>query len=78
MNANPWRSPQDNLPLFIFNQIRSSQDQQVERAWAGALVLLVLVLLLFVAARIAGRQRSGRSVAGRLRRFFIRSNQEAR
>ncbi|MEU8266467.1 phosphate ABC transporter permease PstA [Sphaerisporangium sp. NPDC049002] len=60
LNTNPFSGHQDNLPLFVFTQIRSSQETQVERAWGGALILLVVVLLLFVLARIAGSAGSGR------------------
>ena len=44
--------PQSALPLFIFQQL--AQDQR-ERAWTGALVLIGLVLILFVIARIVSR-----------------------
>ncbi|MEZ0074716.1 phosphate ABC transporter permease PstA [Planotetraspora sp. GP83] len=60
LNTNPLHGYQDNLPLFVFTQIRSSQENQVDRAWAGALVLLVVVLLLFVLARVAGSAGPGR------------------
>ncbi|WP_405140222.1 phosphate ABC transporter permease PstA [Sphaerisporangium sp. NBC_01403] len=60
LNTNPFAGHQDNLPLFVFTQIRSSQETQVERAWGGALILLIVVLLLFVLARIAGSAGSGR------------------
>ncbi|MFI9553884.1 phosphate ABC transporter permease PstA [Nonomuraea endophytica] len=52
INANPFSGIQDDLPLFIFHQIRSPQDSSVNRAWAGSLVLLLLVLLLFLLARM--------------------------
>ena len=51
-------SPQSALPLFIFQQF--AQDQR-ERAWTGALVLILLVLLLFTLARVLGRGRSKRT-----------------
>ena len=63
MNANPFHGPQDALPLMIFNQVRSSQPSQIERAWTGALVLIALVLVLFIIARVIGsgklRRRGG-------------------
>ncbi|GIH21832.1 phosphate transport system permease protein PstA [Acrocarpospora phusangensis] len=54
LNVNPFSDYQDNIPLFVFNQIRSSKETFVERAWGGALLLLILVLVLFVLARLAG------------------------
>jgi phosphate transport system permease protein len=56
--VTPWRAlsnPQSALPLFIFQQF--AQDQR-ERAWAAALVLITLVLILFALARIIGRDRT--------------------
>ncbi len=58
MNANPLSEPQESLPLFVFNQIRSPQAAQIDRAWTGALVLIALVVVLFVMARLVGGTRS--------------------
>jgi phosphate transport system permease protein len=57
MNWNPFKGPQEALPVFVYNQIRSSSDSSVTRAWTGALVLLLLVLVLFVVARRLARRR---------------------
>jgi phosphate transport system permease protein len=67
LNTNPFSGFQDNLPLFVFTQIRSSQNNQVDRAWGGALVLLIIVLLLFLLARLIGSARPGgrRLIKGR-------------
>ena len=66
MNANPFKDPQESLPLFVFRNIRSATTPRSARGSAGALVLLALVLVLFVIARIIGRDRSVRR--GRRRR----------
>ena len=50
--AGAFREPQSALPLFIFQQL--AQDQR-ERAWTGALVLIALVLILFTIARLVSR-----------------------
>jgi phosphate transport system permease protein len=50
-------SPQSALPLFIYQAF--AQDQ-VALAWAGSFVLIALVLVLFVLARVVGRDRSRR------------------
>jgi len=61
LNANPMSGAQDNLPLFVYFPIRSSVDAEVARAWTGAFVLIVLVLILFTLARIiGGRQGAAR------------------
>jgi phosphate transport system permease protein len=61
--TNPTKTltePQESLPLFIFKQITNAQGATVERAWTGALVLILLVLILFTVARILGRSRHTR------------------
>jgi len=57
LNWNVFNANQDDLPLFILKLIRSPNATQVARAWTGALVLVMLVLLLFTLARILGRGR---------------------
>jgi phosphate transport system permease protein len=56
IRTSPFEGPQSSLPLFVFNQAGSAFDVAVRRAWAGALTLIALVLVLTVAARfVAGR-----------------------
>jgi phosphate transport system permease protein len=47
--------PQSALPLIIFNEARGPFAPAHARAWAGALELLMLVLLLTLVARFVGR-----------------------
>jgi len=54
------REPIAALPLQIFNFAISPYDQQHELAWAGALVLIGIVLIISLAARFATRSRFGR------------------
>jgi len=69
MNANPFNGPQDSLPLFVFKNIKQPSDAAIDRGFAGALVLMLLVLSLFVIARIIGRDRgSSPSLVARLAR----------
>ncbi|HEY5014792.1 MAG TPA: phosphate ABC transporter permease PstA [Acidimicrobiia bacterium] len=68
-NGNPFSHPQNSLPLFIFNQFLLAQPSTVARAWTGAFVLLVLVLVLFLAARLAGGRGAGH--IGRVRRWRL-------
>ncbi len=51
VNTNPTVGPMSALPLFVYKQIRAPEANQIARAWTGALVLILLVLLLFVLAR---------------------------
>jgi phosphate transport system permease protein len=62
-NTNLLHGPQADLPLFVWQLIRQPNHTQNERAWTGALVLVILVLILFVAARVAtsiGQRKLGR------------------
>jgi phosphate transport system permease protein len=59
MNWNSFSGPQDSLPLFVYRLIRSPYDAQIDRAWTGAMVLLLIVLILFVIARIFGGRQPG-------------------
>jgi len=54
------REPIAALPLQIFNFAISPYDQQHALAWAGALVLIGIVLIISLAARFATRSRFGR------------------
>jgi phosphate transport system permease protein len=47
------------LPMQIYNYATSPYDDWHAQAWAGALVLLGLVLVISVAARFATRSRAG-------------------
>ena len=54
MNANPFHGPQEALPFFIWEGVRSSQAREVAQAYTAGLVLVIMVLILFTAARILG------------------------
>ena len=58
-NVNPVGGPIAAIPTFIFNNVALPYPDAVARAWASALVLIVLVAILFTAARIIGRGRVG-------------------
>jgi phosphate transport system permease protein len=58
-NANPLHERQAALPLYVFQLFRQDVANSVQRAWNGALVLILLVLTLFVIARIIGGRGPG-------------------
>jgi phosphate transport system permease protein len=60
LNANPFVGSQSSLPLFVYTLIRNPVAEQQQRAWAGALVLIVIVLTLFTLARLVGARQIGR------------------
>ena len=55
INPNPFSDPQASIPTFIWDQIGQGTDASINRAWAGALTLILLVLLLNVVARLLAR-----------------------
>jgi phosphate transport system permease protein len=52
-NTNPLSGPMASLPTFVWDLIRVPDKVQNDRAWAGALLLLMVVLIAFVGARLA-------------------------
>ncbi|WP_084316732.1 phosphate ABC transporter permease PstA [Actinospica robiniae] len=59
MNADPFHDWQTSLPLFIFEYVREPQTVMRERAFAAAVVLMALVLVLFTIARLFGGKAPG-------------------
>lgn len=60
MNLNPFGGAMASLPLYAFQHSQSPEPSEVARAFGAASVLLVLVVLLFVIARMAARHRGTR------------------
>ncbi|GAA3794461.1 phosphate ABC transporter permease PstA [Cellulomonas soli] len=58
--ANPMDGVMNSLPLFIYSSVRSGEPGLVQRGFATATILLVLVLVLFVVARLVARRPAGR------------------
>ncbi|HWE89151.1 MAG TPA: phosphate ABC transporter permease PstA [Pseudonocardiaceae bacterium] len=55
INNNPFSGPQDSLPLFVFNEAQLPNQTAIDRAWAGALTLIAIVLILNLIARAIAR-----------------------
>jgi phosphate transport system permease protein len=68
-NWNPFSGQQDNLPLRIYELIQQGSGNIIRDAWGVSFVLILVVLGLFVLARMAGRSRPG----GRRRRLRRRT-----
>lgn len=49
-------SQMNSLPLQIFNDVRQPNPELVTRAWGAAFTLIMLILLINVAARLAARR----------------------
>jgi phosphate transport system permease protein len=58
--ADPTDGVMNSLPLFIYTNVRSGQGTAEDRAFAAATVLLVIVLTLFVIARLLARPRGNK------------------
>jgi phosphate transport system permease protein len=56
IHNNPFSGAQASLPVFIFQNANSSSDFNVDRAWAAALTLILIVVVLYVGARLLTRR----------------------
>jgi phosphate transport system permease protein len=79
-----WNGPESSLTLEIFTNSRSPFPAQQARAWTGALVLILGILLVSVAARAVVERRTGRSrrssapQTSRARAIVARRSRQAR
>jgi phosphate transport system permease protein len=55
-NNNAFKGAQASLPVYIFQNAQSAQSFDVQRAWAAALTLILIVVVLYVAARLLTRR----------------------
>jgi phosphate transport system permease protein len=58
-NYDPRSGPQTSLPLATFKLVTSGQPNYVTRGYGSAALLMLLVLILFVAARVVGGKGAG-------------------
>jgi phosphate transport system permease protein len=73
--TQPFHGVMSSLPLSVYNSVIAPEPQAVVRGYATAAVLLMLVLVLFVVARLLARPPSAKPS---LRRRLMRSLQPAR
>lgn len=55
MNENLFSGPQASIPTFVWDQISSGTPASIDRAWAGALVLILVVVLFYGLARLVAK-----------------------
>jgi len=68
-NTNPFEGLQASLPLSVYQLLANPFAAQQQRAYAGAFVLVALVLLLFIITRLLGSRRVGsKPLLGRFRK----------
>lgn len=56
LNTDPFSGPMVSLPLAVFQFVKSPEPMMIARGFGTAAVLMIVVLLLFVIARIVGGQ----------------------
>ena len=55
---NPLNGPMASMPMYVFGLLQIGTEYAIARAWAGSLVLLLIVFALFIVARkIGGKDR---------------------
>ena len=52
LNTNLFSGPQASIPTFVWDQISSGTPASIDRAWAGALVLIMVVVIFYALARL--------------------------
>jgi phosphate transport system permease protein len=75
-NFNPFSGPMVSLPLATFTFVKSPEPNYIARGFGSAAVLMLLVLVLFIIARLIGGRGPGVLTAGQLRRRLLQSRQD--
>ena len=60
VNPNAFNGPMGSLPYYIWKSFNAGSPEAITRAWAGLLVLVALVLILFTSARYLGSRRGAK------------------
>jgi phosphate transport system permease protein len=60
INLDPFHGPQSSLPLFVFQQASQPNPTAIDRAWTGALTLILIVMILNLTARLVARRAGAR------------------
>lgn len=76
MNTNPFAGPMISLPLQVFTFVQSPEPNMIARGFGTAAVLILLVLSLFVVARLIGGRGAGVLSDGQRRRAARRSQDD--
>ena len=57
VNGNPFHDPMGSLPYYIWKSFNAGSEEAITRAWAGLLVLVLLILALFTTARFLSTRK---------------------
>jgi len=77
LNTNPVKGPMVSLPLATFEFVKSPQPAMIARGFATAAFLMLVVLSLFVLARVLGGRGPEHVSKGRARRLRRHSERDA-
>ena len=58
VNPNAFNGPMGSLPYYIWKSFNAGSPEAITRAWAGLLVLVGLVLILFTLARFLSTRKA--------------------
>jgi phosphate transport system permease protein len=73
LNVNPFQGPMISLPLQVFDFVKSPEPTMITRGFGAAATLVVLVLTLFIIARLIGGRGPGQ-LSDRQRRAASRAS----
>jgi len=59
-NFNVFSGSLGSLPNYVWQAFSAGTPEAITRAWAGILVLLLIVVILFTAARVLGNRKVGK------------------
>jgi phosphate transport system permease protein len=76
MNVNPFSGPMISLPLQVFDFVKSPEPTMIARGFGTAAVLILLVLTLFIVARVIGGRGPGQLSNGQRRRATFASRDD--
>jgi phosphate transport system permease protein len=57
VNPNPFSGSVGSLPYYIWKSFNAGSPEAITRAWAGLLVLMIVVLILFIIARALSNRK---------------------
>ncbi|MFR9675916.1 phosphate ABC transporter permease PstA [Streptomyces sp. TR06-5] len=58
INGNPFEGPQSSLPYYVYQQWSLGNEASYDRAWAAALLLIAIIMMLNLAARAVARWKA--------------------
>ncbi|MFK3981618.1 phosphate ABC transporter permease PstA [Micromonospora sp. NPDC050397] len=76
VNLNPFQDWQNSLPLVTYKSVAQPSDNMVARGFGTAATLMLLVLLLFILARLIGGRGPGQLTRRQQRRRTRQSAQD--